>query len=59
MSDLTTWAKACLVEYKTNKKPFTKYFNGCKIDINQGSTLKSIKDFYYHNVDLTQFEGWK
>lgn len=55
---LDSWAKRVLKQYKQSKKPFTSSFNKCKIAINEGSTIKSVKDFYYHNVNLTQFEGW-
>jgi len=33
-------------------------FNGCKVPLKEGEGLYEAKDYYIHNVDLSQFEGW-
>lgn len=40
-------------------KSFTLVFNGCNIPVSLESTYDSISNYYFNNVNLNQFEGWR
>lgn len=42
-------------EYKSTNKPFTFYFNECKITVDESSTVDSLMNYYYHNVDFDKY----